>query len=279
VEFIRRHRTQPFLLYVAHSMPHVPLHVSDKFRGRSQQGLYGDVIMELDWSVGEILAALKRFDLERDTLVMFLSDNGPWLSYGDHAGSAGRLREGKGTSWEGGTRVPFIARWSGRIPRGSVCRQPAMTIDLFPTIARLAGAEPPAHAIDGLDIWPLLSGDRRARGPHDAYFFYYGQNELQAVSCGRWKLILPHTYTTLEDQPFAHGGVPVKYHQVKLTVPELYDLQHDPEERRNVAADEPVIVRRLEALAEEARATYGDSLTHRIGSGVREPGRAGADLP
>jgi arylsulfatase A len=279
VEFIERHHAQPFLLYVAHSMPHVPLHVSDKFRGRSQQGLYGDVIMELDWSVGEILAALKRFDLERDTLVMFMSDNGPWLSYGDHAGSAGRLREGKGTSWEGGTRVPFIARWSGRIPRGSACREPAMTIDLFPTIARLAGAELPAHAIDGLDIWPLLSGDRRARNPHDAYFFYYGQNELQAVRSGRWKLVLPHSYTSIEGQALAHGGVPTKYRQVELALPELYDLQRDPGERRNVADNEPVLVRHLEALAEGARGTYGDSPTRRIGTGVREPGRAQSAVP
>jgi len=279
VDFIERNRARPFLLYVAHSMPHVPLHVSDQFKGRSKRGLYGDVIMELDWSVGEILAALKRHNLDRDTLVVFLSDNGPWLSYGDHAGSAGRFREGKGTSWEGGTRVPFIARWPGRIPAGRVCREPAMTIDLFPTIARLAHAPLPTRPIDGLDIGPLLSGERGARNPHEAYFFYYGQNELQAVRSGRWKLVLPHTYRTLGDQPSAHGGMPVPYRQVKLAEPELYDLQRDPGERRNVASGQPEMLRRLQALAEQARATYGDSLTRRVGSGVREPGRVSAAQP
>jgi len=279
VDFIERNRARPFLLYVAHSMPHVPLHVGDKFKGRSKQGLYGDVIMELDWSVGEILAALKRYNLDRDTLVVFLSDNCPWLSYGDHAGSAGGFREGKGTSWEGGTRVPFIARWPGRIPAGRVCREPAMTIDLFPTIARLAHAPLPPHPIDGLDLWPLLSGERGARNPHEAYFFYYGENELQAVRSGRWKLVLPHTYRTLSDQPRAHGGIPVQYQQVKLAEPELYDLQRDPGERRNVASGQPEILRRLQALAEQARATYGDSLTQRVGSGVREPGRVSAARP
>src|SRR5205085_4208721 len=124
-----------------HSMPHVPLHVSDKFAGKSKQGAYGDVIMEIDWSVGQVLAALKKHGLDDNTLVIFTSDNGPWLSYGEHGGSAGGLREGKGTTWEGGVRVPFIARWPGRIPAGTVCSEPAMTIDILPTVVRLAGAE------------------------------------------------------------------------------------------------------------------------------------------
>jgi arylsulfatase A len=140
VKFIEKHKDQPFFFYLAHSMPHVPLFVSDKFQGKSKQGLYGDVIMEIDWGIGEILKALKRHGLDDNTLVIFTSDNGPWLSYGEHAGSAGSLREGKGTSWEGGTRVPFIARWPGRIPAGKVQDQPAMTIDLLPTLATLAGA-------------------------------------------------------------------------------------------------------------------------------------------
>ena len=135
VRFIERNRERPFFLYLAHNMPHVPLHVSDKFRGKSKQGLYGDVIEEIDWSVGQVLDALKRCGLERDTWVIFTSDNGPWLSYGNHAGSAGPLREGKGTSWEGGTRVPCIMRWPGKIPAGSDSMSMLMTIDLFPTIA------------------------------------------------------------------------------------------------------------------------------------------------
>ncbi len=151
VGFIERNKDHPFFLYVPHAMPHVPLFVSEKFRGKSKRGLFGDVIQEIDWSVGQILAALKQQRLDENTLVIFTSDNGPWLSYGDHAGSAGRLREGKGTTFEGGVRVPFIARWPGKIPAASVCREPAMTIDLLPTLAKAAGAELPPHPIDGLD--------------------------------------------------------------------------------------------------------------------------------
>ncbi|HEY8503213.1 MAG TPA: sulfatase, partial [Gemmataceae bacterium] len=126
VRFIERHRDEPFFLYVAHSMPHVPLFVSDRFKGKSERGLHGDVMEEIDWSVGEILKALKDNGLDESTLVLFTCDNGPWLSYGEHAGSAGPLREGKGTTFEGGVRVPCIARWPGKIPAGSVCREPAM---------------------------------------------------------------------------------------------------------------------------------------------------------
>lgn len=275
VKFIEKNKARPFFLYVAHSMPHVPLYVSDKFKGKSQQGLYGDVIMEIDWSVGEILAALRKHSLDDHTLVVFTSDNGPWLSYGEHAGSAKPFREGKGTSWEGGTRVPFIARWPGRIPAGKTCPEMAMTIDVFPTIARLIGAPLPAQRIDGLDIWPLLAGDPTAKNPHEAYFFYFANNELQAVRSGRWKLVLPHTYRTLGDQPPARGGIPNKYRSAKISEPELYDLPQDQEENKNVAATNPDVLKRLLALAEQARADLGDTLTQRRGSGVREPGRVG----
>src|SRR5262249_35735248 len=140
LNFIAKNKDRPFFLYLPHTMPHVPLHVSDKFKGKSARGVYGDVIMELDWSVGQILAALKQHGIEEQTLVMYSSDNGPWLSYGDHAGSAGPLREGKMTTWEGGQREPCIMRWPGKIPPGSVCREPAMTIDILPTLAKLAAA-------------------------------------------------------------------------------------------------------------------------------------------
>src|SRR5207253_2260012 len=143
VKFIEKNKDRPFFLYVAHSMPHVPLHVSERFKGKSKEGLYGDVIMEIDWSVGEILAALKKHRLDEQTLVLFTSDNGPWLSYGNHAGSAGKLREGKATSWEGGVREPCLVRWPGKVPAGAVCREPAMTIDVLPTLAGLAGAALP----------------------------------------------------------------------------------------------------------------------------------------
>ncbi|MCA9006476.1 MAG: sulfatase, partial [Planctomycetaceae bacterium] len=175
VSFINKNHDRPFFLYVPHSMPHVPLFVSDKFKGKSEQGLYGDVIMEIDWSVGEILRTLKENGLDDQTLVIFTSDNGPWLSYGDHAGAVGVLREGKGTMWDGGCREPFIARWPGRIPAGAVCREVAGTIDILPTLAELTGGKLPDHAIDGKSIWPLLSGRKGARSPHEYYLFYYGR--------------------------------------------------------------------------------------------------------
>ncbi|MCX7885662.1 MAG: sulfatase [Verrucomicrobiae bacterium] len=273
VRFIEKHKTRPFFLYVAHTMPHVPLFVSDKFRGKSEHGLYGDVIMEIDWSVGEIMTALKRNRLERNTLVIFTSDNGPWLSYGNHAGSTGPLREGKGTSWEGGIRVPCIMRWPGKIPASTVCDEFLMTIDIFPTIARITNAPLPKHKIDGLDIWPLLAGERGAKNPHDGYWLYYGQNELQAVTDGRWKLFFPHRYRTLAGRPGGRDGMPAKYEQRKLTEPELYDLHNDIGETANVIAKHPDVVRRLEALAEAARAELGDALTKRVGSGVRPADR------
>lgn len=274
VAFIERHRTRPFFLYVAHPMPHVPLFVSDKFRGKSARGLYGDVIMEIDWSVGEILKALRAHGLEEDTWVIFTSDNGPWLSYGDHAGSSGPLREGKGTSWEGGTRVPCIMRWPGKIPAGRDSQAMLMTIDLLPTFAGRVGANLPAHPIDGRDVWPLIAGQPGATNPHSAYCTYFDANSLQAVTSGdgRWKLVLPHTYRTLAGSG-GTGGRPVAYQQRKLEAAELYDLAHDLGETRNGAAEHPEVVARLLAEAEKARAELGDRLTQRTGAGTREPGR------
>ena len=270
IAFVEANRDRPFFLYLAHSMPHVPIFASERFRGRSRHGLYADVVEEIDDSVGQILAALRRLGLERDTLVMFLSDNGPWLSYGDHAGTAGPLREGKGTAFEGGVRVPFVARWPGRIPAGLVQAEPAMTIDVLPTIARLAGAPLPERPIDGLDVSPLLFGEKDARSPHDALYFYYG-SELRAVRGGRYKLVLPHGSQTLDGPP-GQGGRPGTY--VTKDVPlALYDLVADIGETTDVAAGHPDVVARLQALAEKARDDLGDSLTKRTGRGVREPGR------
>ncbi len=275
VQFIKKNKDKPFFFYLAHAMVHVPLHVSDKFRGKSGVGLFGDVMMEVDWSVGEVMKALKDSGVDDNTLVIFTSDNGPWLSYGNHAGSAGPLREGKGTSWEGGVRVPFVARWPGKIPAGSECREPAMTIDLFPTIAKLTGAPLPDHKIDGLDIWPLLSGDPNAKSPHKAYWIYYAQNELQAIMSGQWKLVLPHKYRTLNGKPGGKDGVPAPYESATTEL-QLFDLYADVSETTDVSAKHPDVVAMLQGYAEEARKDLGDSLTKRKPTGAREPGRLAA---
>lgn len=267
VDFINRNKGGPFFLYLAHTMPHVPLFVSDRFKGKSEQGLYGDVIQELDWSVGQVLAALQKNGLDDDTLVIFTSDNGPWLSYGNHGGSAGPLREGKGTTWEGGVRVPCIVRWPGHIPAGKHSDEPAMTIDVLPTLAKLTGAKLPKHKIDGLDIWPLLSAQPGAKSPHAAYFFYWN-NELQGVRSGKWKLYFPHSYRTLVADG-GKDGKPAAYKEAKVEL-SLFDLSKDLGEKTNVVKDHPAVVERLQKLATEMRDDLGDSLTKHKGKGVRE---------
>jgi arylsulfatase A len=272
VKFIGAHHERPFFLYVPHSMPHVPLFVSKKFAGKTERGLFGDVIAEIDWSVGEILAALQRHGLDERTLVVFTSDNGPWLSYGDHAGSAAPLREGKGTAWDGGQRVPCLMRWPGKIPAGTVCREPAMTIDLLPTVAKLLGVElDSSRPIDGVDIGGLLVGDDGAKSPHDGLYFYWG-SALHAVRSGPWKLHFAHEYRSLGPAGGGKGGEPRPYVN-KRTELALYNLADDAGETRNVAAEHPEIVARLEKLAERARADLGDGATKRVGAGVREVGR------
>jgi arylsulfatase A len=269
VQFIATNKERPFFLYLAHSMPHVPLAVSDKFRGKSTRGLYGDVIMELDWSVGQVLAALRQYGLDEQTLVIFTSDNGPWLLYGDHGGSAGPLREGKATTWEGGVREPCIMRWPGKIPAGAVCKEPAMTIDILPTLAHQAGAALPQHKIDGLDIWPLMAARPGAKSPHEAYYFYWNR-ELQSVRSGPWKLHVAHKYPTLAGKSGGASGKPGRYSEGKTSLA-LYNLDDDIGEKTNVADQHPEIVRRLQALAEKAREDLGDSATHRLGKGHRPP--------
>jgi arylsulfatase A-like enzyme len=271
VKFIEKNQARPFFLYVAHNMPHVPLHVSEKFQGKSERGLYGDVIMEIDWSVGQILETLKRLHLDAQTLVIFTSDNGPWLSYGDHAGCALPLREGKGTMFDGGCREACIMRWPGKIPAGSACHELAATIDLLPTIAGLAGAEVPKdRIIDGKNIWPLMEGRPGAKSPHDVYYCYWG-NELQAVRSGQWKLHFPHQYRTLAGAP-GSGGKPGPYKQAEIGL-SLFDLNSDISETSSVADKHPEVVKRLQALAEQAREDLGDSATGRKGKNVRQPGR------
>jgi len=273
VSFIERNSRKPFFLYLAHSMPHVPLYVSDKFRGKTKRGIYGDVIAEIDWSVGQILDALKRTGLDRNTLVIFTSDNGPWLSYGEHSGLAEPLREGKGTSWEGGVRVPFIARWPGRIPEGAVNNNPAMTIDLFPTIAKLTQSPLPEQPIDGKNIWPMLAGKKGARSPQEAYYIYYANSQLQAVISGEWKLILPHRYRTMAGKSGGKDGIPAGYSSRTIKEPELYHLKSDVSEKKNRAKEKPEELKRLLLLAEKAYQDLGDGSLKRKGSGRRPVGR------
>jgi arylsulfatase A len=270
VSFIERKKDQPFFLYLAHNMPHVPLFVSDKFRGRSGRGLYADVIMEIDWSVGEVMRSLKRNGLDDNTLVIFTSDNGPWLLYGDHAGSALPLREGKGTTFEGGVREPTVMRWPGKIPAGSICSEMVWSMDLLPTVARLVGTNAPMdRIIDGKDIWPLMSGQPGAKSPHDAYYYYWDRG-LEAVRSGQWKLHLGHEYRHLAAP--GHGGQPGKYVNERIGAA-LYDLGKDTSETNDLVAQHPEVVRHLQQIAEAARDDLGDSQTKREGKNARPAGR------
>jgi arylsulfatase A-like enzyme len=247
VSFIEKNKDKPFFVYVPHSMVHVPLYVSKKFKGKSGAGLFGDVMMEVDWSVGQIMKALRKHNLEKDTLFVFTSDNGPWLNYGDHAGSAAPLREGKGTMFDGGCKEPTLAWWPGTIPANSVCKEPAMTIDLLPTIAGLIGAELPNHRIDGVDIWPMFTDDK-AKSPQEAYYLYYGK-QLQAVREGKWKLHFPHGYRTMAGKPGGTGGIPTSYSQAKTGLA-LFDLVKDVGESKDLSKEHPEVVKRLSTLGE-----------------------------
>ncbi|MCC7494310.1 MAG: sulfatase [Fimbriimonadaceae bacterium] len=262
VAFIERHRQRPFFCYVPHSMPHVPLGVSAKFRGSSQQGRYGDVIQEIDWSVGQILSTLDRLDLRDNTLVIFTSDNGPWRNYGNHAGSPGPLREGKGCMWEGGCRVPCVVRWPGVIAAGRETDQIAATVDLLPTFAAITGAALPEHPIDGLNLLPLLRNEPGAV-PRSEYFYYYGET-LCAVRRGSWKLTFPHAYRSYAGVNPGRDGLAGPYAQGQVGY-ELYHLETDLGEQRDVAAQHPALVTELRALGEQQRAL--------LTAGKRPPGR------
>jgi arylsulfatase A-like enzyme len=270
VEFIRENKDRPFFVYVPHTMAHVPLYVSERFKGKSEQGMYGDVMMELDWSAGEILSALKEAGVDERTLVIFTSDNGPWLSYGDHGGLAVPLREGKGTTWEGGMREPCIMRWPGQIPAGSVCDEMATAMDILPTFARLSGARLPRRKIDGEDIWELMAGEG-GKKPHKP-FYYYRYWELQAVRSGNWKLHVPHKYRTLAGRSGGTGGKGANYEEGEIGVA-LYDLESDVGERNDVAAENPQVVERMMKLAEKMRRELGDSITGVEGKKCRPPGK------
>lgn len=271
VQFIEQNKENPFFVYIPHTMVHIPLYASDQFRNTTEQGLYGDVMEEIDWSVGQILDVLKRNDLDENTLVIFTSDNGPWLCYGDHAGSSGPLREGKGTTFEGGIRVPCLMRWPGQIPAGSVCSELVCTMDFLPTIAKLAGADIPTdRVIDGKDVFPLLAGEPDAVTPHDRFYYYRG-GHLRAVRSGKWKLHIPHPYRSLTGEP-GMGGQSAGYTEETIGLA-LFDLQNDIGERVNLASYYPDVVQRLQGYIEEAREDIGDLATKTVGKNARPMGR------
>jgi arylsulfatase len=270
VDYINSRKEIPFFLYLAHSMPHVPLAVSEKFAGKSEQGLYGDVVMEIDWSVGQILEALDKNGLTENTLVIFTSDNGPWLNFGEHAGSTGGLREGKGTSFEGGNRVPAIMKWPRTIPEGRINNKLSTTMDILPTIVAITGANLPVERIDGINILPLLQGEERAN-PRRSMYYYYNENDLEAVRRDNWKLVFPHGHRSYEGVLPGKNGLPGAYNQKETTL-SLFNLRRDPGERYNVKELYPEILLELQELAERAREDLGDDLNNRKGKNRRKHG-------
>ncbi len=271
ISFIKSNKNNPFFLYLPHSMVHVPIAASPDFKGKSKQGEYGDVVMEVDWSIGEIEKILRELKLEKNTLIIFTSDNGPWLNFGNHAGSAGGFREGKGTVWEGGQREPCIIKWPGVIPAGVVCNKLTATIDIFPTIASLCNLKLPENKIDGVDILPLLKGQDVT--PRKYLYYYYNRNSLKAVRRDDWKLMLPHTSRSYEGFLPGKDGFPGATDEKKEVSLALYDLRRDPGERYDVQELYPEIVNELQQVAELAREDLGDDITNRVGKNVRQAGK------
>lgn len=272
VKFIKKNSSKPFFLYLAHSMPHVPLAVSDKFKGKSQQGLFGDVMMEIDWSVGEVLKTLKAEGLIDNTLIVITSDNGPWTNYGNHAGSAGGLREAKATTFDGGNRIPCIMYWKNHTKPGTICNKLASNIDLFPTFAEITGAPLPDKKIDGVSLLPLINGDENCN-PRESFVYYLNKNDLEAVTDGEFKLVYSHKYVTYGAYEPGNDGQPGKLTVVEVEKPELYDLRRDPGERYNVISQYPEKVIKLNKIADKMREELGDNLTRKKGTERREPGR------
>jgi arylsulfatase A len=247
VDFIHRHRESAFLLYVPHNMPHVPLFCSDAFEGKSGKGLYWDVLLEVDWSVGQINNALKECGIDRNTIVILTSDNGPWISYGDHAGIT-PFREAKGTSFDGGVRSACIIKFPGRIKRGTVSSRAFGSVDILPTLCHVAGIPLPESEIDGENVWDLIKGVKGAVNPHACYAFSNNQRfEAVMSGDGRWKLHLPHPYRTLE-MP-GSGGFPGKYRELEIDT-SLFDMEADPFETTNVIAHHPGVAAELIRMAE-----------------------------
>ncbi len=254
VEFIKRKKDEPFFVYLAHSMPHVPLFCSDDFRGKSGVGLYGDVMMEIDWSVGQVMSALKESGVADNTLVIFSSDNGPWAGYGNHAGKT-PYREAKATSFDGGVRSATIMRYPGKIKAGGVSEDAVCTIDLLPTIAGLCGAALPTNTIDGLDVWPLITGKKGAKNPHQYYAFSIGRNFEGVISGdGKWKLHVPHSYRHVVEA--GADGFDAKTYSRPRIGPALFDMQNDAFESKDVVADFPEVADRMKKIAAGHRARF-----------------------
>lgn len=270
IEFIKKNKTKSFFLYLPHPMPHVPIAASERFKEKSKSGVYGDVIMEIDWSVGEIIRTLKETGLAPNTLVIFTSDNGPWRNFGNHAGSSGGLREAKQTIFEGGQRVPCLMMWKERIHKGIICNKLSSTIDLLPTLATICDLQLPKNKIDGVDISDLLLG-KIDFSPRRNFYYYFNQNSLKAVRRDEWKLILPHPSKTDELNIPGKDGLPGKISQVSIPLA-LYDLRHDPSERYDLQELYPEIVEELQNLATKAREDLGDDLTGAKGKYRRKAG-------
>ena len=262
MKFIRDSKGSPFFLYMPHTFPHIPLAASARFRGKSPQGLYGDVIEELDWSVGEVLRTLKSEGVENDTLVMLSSDNGPW-----YQGSPGRLRGRKGSTYEGGIREPFLARWPGKIPRGKTTPALASLMDIFPTVTKLCGGKLPEASLDGVDIWPQLTGAQQAaeRPP----LLYFNDWNLQCARWKNWKLHVAR-HNTAAYSPAPPGGI----HNFQLARPELYDLDNDPDESYDVAPEHPEIVEKMQAQLASAIATFPEPVQKAYADSKARPSKA-----
>jgi arylsulfatase len=260
LKFIERTKNGSFFLYMPHTYPHIPLAASEQFRGKSPAGLYGDVIEELDWSVGRVLEALKKHGIDSNTLVMFSSDNGPWFQ-----GSPGKLRGRKGTTYEGGVREPFIARFPGRIPAGSVCKGVSSTMDILPTLARLCGAALPPKALDGIDIWPMLSGQKQEI--EREALLYFDDWHVQCARWGKWKLHFTR-YNAAPYNPAPPGG----RINLPLPRPELYNLERDQDESYDVAPENPEVVKEIlrriehliEGFPEEVKKAYQETRSKQV---------------
>jgi len=247
VDFIKRHKDEPFLLYVPHSMPHVPIFASEEFMGKSGVGLYGDVTMELDWSVGQINDALKANGIEENTIVIFTSDNGPWTSYGNHAGKT-PFREAKATSFDGGNRSACIIKYPDRLQANISLDRAFFSVDLLPTLCYLAGIQlADTLVIDGKNVWDLISGDENAQNPHEYYPLSTSRNFEGIMSGnGKWKLHLPHGYRTLLYPGNDGQAGKFEFKEIELS---LFDMENDPMESKNVIDEYPEVAEKLKELA------------------------------